>query len=225
MAEISYPLDNTDYLAKNLRLWHIGRTSGVINATGNDFQTKAGTGMKTIVSEGYAYVRTGTSELGGVVYGNDDSIELSHDPANALLDRYDAIVLRYSSTENETKIVVVKGSESSNPTRYQPVRNETTYELILKYVKINHGISSITDDLIEDSIMDDDVCGIAVDSLANLPTKQYEEQIKAWLENSESEFISWFENVKGQLGEDAAGNLQNQIDQINEYLEKAIFFK
>lgn len=42
------------------------------------------------------------------------------------------------------------------------------------------------------------------------------------LENFESgakvAFLEWFQNIKDQLGEDAAGNLQNQLDELKQYM-------
>lgn len=35
---------------------------------------------------------------------------------------------------------------------------------------------------------------------------------ESWRTNQESNFITWFNQIKGQLSTDAAGNLQNQID-------------
>ena len=37
---------------------------------------------------------------------------------------------------------------------------------------------------------------------------------------AESDFNEWFKNIKGQLGEDAAGNLQNEINSINAALRE-----
>jgi hypothetical protein len=34
--------------------------------------------------------------------------------------------------------------------------------------------------------------------------------------NASEEFTAWFDEIKGQLSEDAAGNLQNEVDAINE---------
>ncbi len=38
------------------------------------------------------------------------------------------------------------------------------------------------------------------------------EALDAWIDSEEEAFLAWFNKIKNQLGEDAAGNLQNQID-------------
>lgn len=39
-------------------------------------------------------------------------------------------------------------------------------------------------------------------------------QMEQWWADKQAEFNSWFDNVKNQLSEDAAGNLQLQINEI-----------
>lgn len=43
----------------------------------------------------------------------------------------------------------------------------------------------------------------------------YRNEITAFENNQEALFNTWFEFIKGQLGEDVAGNLQNQIDVLD----------
>lgn len=48
-------------------------------------------------------------------------------------------------------------------------------------------------------------------------TDEQKEEYEAWyathINQWQSDFDTWFENIKDQLGEDAAGNLQNQVDE------------
>ena len=41
----AYPLDDTEYLAEDLRMFHAGRTPGLFNITGEDFEVKSAGGM------------------------------------------------------------------------------------------------------------------------------------------------------------------------------------
>lgn len=47
---------------------------------------------------------------------------------------------------------------------------------------------------------------------------EFQNEMKKFEIGSETDFNEWFEHVKGQLSEDAAGNLQNQLDDINKDL-------
>lgn len=201
MAERAFPHDDTEYLADDLRMWFIGRTCGVINATREDFITWPSGGMQITVGEGYAYIKTGTGTRGGVVYGNTSPITFDLDAADSVLDRIDAIVLRYDKESNSTKLLLKKGVPASNPVGYWPDRSIVGYELVLKYIHVDHGIGSITEESIKDVILDETLCGLASDTLSRIPTQQFQ-----------NAFDAWFEHVKGQLTEDTAGNLQYQID-------------
>ena len=44
--------------------------------------------------------------------------------------------------------------------------------------------------------------------------EEYSEQAETYLNQMETDFATWFDSIKGQLSEDAAGNLQNQIDEL-----------
>ena len=44
MAQKAYPLDNTKYLSEDVRLYHVGRTTGIFNATGDDLKVSASGG-------------------------------------------------------------------------------------------------------------------------------------------------------------------------------------
>lgn len=41
MTQKAYPLDDTEYYAEDVRLFHLGRTSGVFNITEDDLRVKA----------------------------------------------------------------------------------------------------------------------------------------------------------------------------------------
>lgn len=215
MAQKCFPLNDVDYLAEDLRLFHAGRTVGVMQVTGNDFHTVAGAGMQTIVGKGVAYLLTQIDGLGGVVYANTDNVVFNHDVADALFNRYDAIIIRYDKETNACALKLIKGTPSSEPTKYIPKRSETEYELVIKYVYIVAGVGTITNSDIKDAILNEELCGIAVDTLAKIPTKQYDDQMKSWISNSQADFKKWFDDIKNQLTEDAAGNLQNQINSLN----------
>jgi hypothetical protein len=44
-------------------------------------------------------------------------------------------------------------------------------------------------------------------------------QYEQWQEDTQDDFTDWFEAIRGQLDEDAAGHLQNEIDDINDKID------
>lgn len=47
-------------------------------------------------------------------------------------------------------------------------------------------------------------------------TDDFKFEFESFMNSNQSEFTNWFNNIKGQLSDDAAGRLQNQINSINE---------
>ena len=206
MAKTCFPLDNTNYLAKDLRLWHIGRTNGLINYTGNDFSVTPDEGMNVTLGPGYMYMFTGTNDPGGIIFGETEEQQLSGYVADAYV-RYDYICIEYDAELNDAVPKFVKGTRDM-PT---PVRNETVYQNIVAVIRVKANASKIDQEDIIDTRMKEEYCGLAVDMLSKIPTDEYYNQ-----------FIAFMKTIEGTLGEDAAGNLLLQINKIKQdYVPKS----
>ena len=89
----AYPLDNTEYLAEDLRMFHAGRTPGLFNITGEDFKVKIAGGMNISVGNGLAFLRTSNDGIGGIVYSPKDETTLTATVATNYT-RYDYVAIR-----------------------------------------------------------------------------------------------------------------------------------
>lgn len=210
-------------------------------------------------------VEKGQGWINGYWYENTDTMYLPIEVADGVLNRIDSIVLRLGFAERNMWLMVKKGTPAVNPTAPEVTRTADYYDLQLATVSIPASSIRITQAQIQDTRMNQDVCGWVTGVVEQLDTTtlfnqfetyfqefkennqaDYEEwteaQKQAWLswvsgqetdftdwtdEQKEeyetwyathinqwqSDFDTWFENIKGQLGEDAAGNLQNQIDE------------
>lgn len=210
-------------------------------------------------------VEKGQGWINGYWYENTDTMYLPIEVADGVLNRIDSIVLRLGFAERNMWLMVKKGTPAVNPTAPEVTRTADYYDLQLATVSIPASSIRITQAQIQDTRMNQDVCGWVTGVVKQLDTTtlfnqfetyfqefkennqaDYEEwtetQKQAWLswvsgqeadfadwtdEQKEeyetwyathinqwqSDFDIWFENIKGQLGEDAAGNLQNQIDE------------
>ena len=206
MAKTCFPLDDTNYLAKDLRLWHIGRTNGLINYTGNDFSVTPDEGMNVTLGPGYMYMFIGTKDPGGIIFGETEEQQLSGYVADAYV-RYDYICIEYDAELNDAVPKFVKGTRDM-PT---PVRNETVYQNIVAVIRVKANASKIDQEDIIDTRMKEEYCGLAVDMLSKIPTDEYYNQ-----------FMAFMKTIEGTLGEDAAGNLLLQINQIKQdYVPKS----
>lgn len=61
--------------------------------------------------------------------------------------------------------------------------------------------------------------GSKTNYLAEIPVETYNQQFEEMLTNYGNSFNTWFNHMKDQLDEDAAGHLQLEIDEINETLD------
>ncbi len=192
----AFPLDDTYYLAQDMRLFHAGRTPGILNVTGNDFQVQANSGMNLTVKNGVAFTHTKEDEMGGLIFCPRQDVSLVA-PVAEYYTRYDYVAIRYTQSSNQVQVVYVKGN-AEMPSA--PIRNQTQYDLILAIVIVPANAGEITQDNIMDVRMDEKFCGLTVDTLSKIPTQGFQDQ-----------WTAFFDTIKGILGEDEAGNLLYMI--------------
>lgn len=215
-------------------------TSGVFL---NDLQVTANNDMTVTVGTGY-------TNIDGKVKIFESETPLIIETAGASYPRIDSIVLERNDTERDILLKVIKGGYSSEPVAHVPVRQDGVYQLVIAEILVNAGAVKVTQADITDTRSNTELCGIvagAVDQIDfsqvqaqfdaylvqykkqleeehaehNADMEAYLEQMEAKAEQMEADFAAWFENVRNQLDEDAAGHLQNQIDDINARLEYA----
>jgi hypothetical protein len=170
---------------------------------GNGLIVSAGSGMTVNVAQGAAIID-------GFIYYNDSPMALVIPTANASLPRIDSVMLRWNIPNRTMNLIVVSGTAQSNPTAPAPVRNGTYYDFQIATVYVGAGVSGITAANITDTRPNSEVCGI---------TSGYNSvDIDAMMAQYTAQFNEWFEQMKGQLTTDAAGNLQTQINSIDNQL-------
>ena len=184
MTQKAYPLDDTDYLAEDVRLFHVARSSGIFNATGTDLQVSANGRMAVDVKPGYAFLLTSKDGVGGITYGSNATEGLVVSTAESTT-RYDYIAVRYSKDSNSCKLVCVKGS-SAKPTA--PVRTASVYEIILAILTVRANASEIRASDIQDTRLDEKMCGLVVDGTDRIPTEGMQAQFTQFMNDSKSKF-------------------------------------
>lgn len=158
-------------------------------------------GMSVQVAPGYA-------NLDGKVARWTSTSTLTIATASGVYDRIDTIVLRRDNTNRQISIDVVTGTAAASPEPTAPVRSSSIYELVLAQVLVGAGVTSIIQDNITDTRLDTDLCGIVCAAVQTPDFSDLYDQFTA-------QFNTWFEHMKDQLDEDAAGHLQLEIDAIN----------
>lgn len=183
-------------------------TNGIFN---NELKVIANNDMSITIKEGDANIE-------GYRYTNTGDLILHIDNADGKLKRIDNVIIRLDLTNRLISAQIIKGTFSDNPQPPSLVRSSTIFDLKLAEIYINSGITSITQSMITDKRFDEAVCGVVASTVKTLDTSDIYIQLYAkfqeYIETTESEFSTWFNRIKNQLDDDAAGRLANCMLQI-----------
>lgn len=167
--------------------------NGVFGSPTNQLKVLAGDGLKVIVKAGWAFIE-------GYWYFNEADLELTIEPNVTAFDRQDSIMCRLDMASKKITSVALAGVTDV-------VRDGNYYDLKLASVIVGVAGTSVSNANIVDTRTDQTVCGLVTGVMKVQPTADLFAQFTA-------QFNLWFETIKGQLSEDAAGNLQNQIGSL-----------
>lgn len=153
--------------------------------------------MNVIVGSGVAWI------IGGQVM-NTSPLSFQIPAPLTSQSRTDSIVVQWSNSSNNGDIIYKQNST-------QVIQTNDVYELQLCKILVPANATNIPQANITDMRADTSVCGFSSPYEA-IKTGDVLAQFKSELEANGILFSQWFETIKGQLSEDAAGNLQNQIN-------------
>lgn len=190
---------------------------GVYASIGDKLTVKQRTGMQITVGTGRAWFNHSWSLV-------DAEYPLTVDQSDLILDRIDAVVLEVNeSTEvRDNSIKMVKGTAASSPQKPTMTDTEFVHQYPLAYISVKKGATEITTADIEINVGKDNcpyVTSILEAASIEELYAQWEAQFKGWEEGQKTQFEEWFDEIKGQLSEDAAGNLQIQVDDVKERVD------
>lgn len=185
-------------------------TSGVF--TGDLQVTADGSSMDVSVATGY-------SNVAGKVGYFDTVTSITLETANGVYDRIDNIVVECNYTNREFTIKAVTGTPASSPVAPTLTRDSSAYQLCLAQVTVAAGAVTVSQANITDTRTDSDLCGVVAGTVTEIDFTQITAQFNAYYQQFQADnlesFNDWFDHMKDQLSQDAAGNLQQQIDEIN----------
>lgn len=167
--------------------------------------------MTVLLAPGSAYIN-------GYTYENDVKKAFAIKVADGVLNRKDAIFVRFDNAGRAIMSLKIEGTPGVDAVPPKVVRTADYWDLCVGVINVKAGITKITQDLIEDTRMDNSVCGIVHAVVDQIDTTTLYEQIKSDLKYfkdvSQADFNKWFDEIKDKLGNAPATNLQNQIDNI-----------
>lgn len=239
MAEISeksFPFDSLeingtfdrDYVAEDFaRYFRAFITSGVFMKQYTNLQIIANDDMTVTL-------KPGALIIDGYRYDVDSDIIIQLDPADGVNNRIDRISATFSLKDRDIHYTLQKGEYSYNPSPPACRRSPDYRDYVLADIYVKASVIKITQDNITDQRLNSEVCGLAF-PFCDIDTTMVFNQLQAfynkvvdensnWFttntENWTKEFLKFFNVIKGQLSEDPAGNLQNQIYSINAILRE-----
>lgn len=184
-------------------------TDGILPNPSTNLQVEAGSGMNVVVNPGFAIC------AGGLKL-EENQRTLAIQAADSNYDRIDTVVLRWNDNDSERicDLYIVEGIPAASPLRPELTRTESIWELGLADLFVNKNSSAISNQRITDTCYETARCGI-ISAISEFDTTTLYQQVQADLAgfkaSEQADFITWFNDIKGQLSEDAAGNLQKQI--------------
>lgn len=185
-----------------------------------DLQVTAPGGMKVQIAgsedRGFAWFRTKN-------YHNTANLVKDISAASGVFSRIDNVVVRKDTPNRMIYITIQEGTFATVPEAPAILRNAEFYDLKLAEITIPSGAIEITQANIKDCRMDANVCGWVAATIEEMDFTQMSAQFDTYMEEyqeaAETEFTTWFNAMKGQLTTDAAGNLQTQIDSLEDNID------
>lgn len=174
---------------------------GIFATVGTSFIVKADFGNNVNVGIGKAWFNHTWTY-------NDSVLPVTLPDSDLTQNRIDAVVLEINTTDEVRKntIKVISGEVNSTPERPSLIKSDGLNQYPLAYINRKANTSDIKQEDITNMVGTEEtpfVVGV-------LKTISFEELMAQW----QGDFITWYEEIKGKLSEDAAGNLQNQINEI-----------
>lgn len=168
--------------------------------------------MTVTLSVGYGYIN-------GYKYENTTPLTFSIGVADGVLNRKDAIFIRYSKLGRAIKAYKIAGTLGASAVAPSVVRTEDYYDLCVAIISVNAGITAIPQSLIEDTRLNTSLCGIVTGLVEQVDTTTLYNQIQSDLSQfktvSQAEFDAWFEDINAKLGTEPATALQQQVDALD----------
>lgn len=225
---IGYPLDShVTYKADGTPVWDRAISSapyrkliknlfsdGVLPNPSTNLQVSESEGMQINLSAGFA-ICNGCQKL------QEADVVLNIPIASVVYDRIDTVVLRLNDNDDvrECEFYVVSGVPAESPIRPKLTRTDSIWELGFADILVKANSTQISNANITDTRYDTERCGI-ISSISKFDTTTLYQQIQSDLAEfkdiAQADILNWYNFMKEQLSEDAAGHLQNQIGVLND---------
>lgn len=171
-------------------------SDGIYESVDDAFVVTASSGMVVNVGTGRAMVKSKWVK-------NTAPVAVTINDAHVLLNRYTAIVLRLDISGRAISIETIDGTPASTPSKPAIVRNGSYYDLLLAYVYVGAGVTSITQANIEDQRANTVYCGWVTGIITQVDTAtlflQWQNAYETFYNTETAAFDAWFASLTEQL--------------------------
>lgn len=168
-------------------------TNGVYESVGQALIVKVGTEAMTVT------VGTGRAIIDCKWMKNDSMLSLTITPANALLPRYTAVIVRLDNENRLMEITTKDGTPAATPT--QPTISDN--ELALAMVYVRAGATSISQSDITDTRANTTICGWITGLIEQVDTSelwlQWQAAYQSYYDAMRAGFEEWMQSLTEQL--------------------------
>lgn len=112
----------------------------------------------------------GRAWVNGIYYENTKLLVLPLTQASGTYARYTAVAIRHNANTRATTAVLIDGAAASAPLKPQPVRTSEIYDLIIAYIYVKAGAIKIELSDIEDTRLNNALCGITTGVVSQVDT-------------------------------------------------------
>lgn len=166
-------------------------SNGVYESVGGALQVTAGSGMTVNVASGRGIINCKW-------LNNDAVVNLTITQANAILNRYTAVVLRLDIVNRLMTITTKDGTPASSPVKPSMQNDGSAVELCLAYVYVGAGVTSISQSNITD-MRASELCGWVTGIVQQVDTSTLFLQWQTAYEEQYQAFETWFSSLTDQL--------------------------
>lgn len=140
-------------------------------------------------------VLSGEAYTNGWWYRNTDTYDISVPVADGVLSRIDVVVVRWGNAERDMWLQLITGTPSSNPVKPAIRRDADYFDLQLAVISVPAGTIRITQTQIQDTRLDNAVCGLVTGVVDQIDTtnlyNQFESYFQDFKDHYEADYATW----------------------------------
>lgn len=170
-------------------------SDGVYESVGGALQVQAATGMNVNIQTGRAIVNCRWIR-------NDAVITMPITASHVTLARYTAIMIRLDYSARDISIIAVDGTPASTPEKPTPTNTTGVKDLVLAYLYIPGGATTIPQANIQD-MRGTNLCGWVTGLIKQVDTSQlfaqWQDACETFYRNMADGFDAWFDTLTSRL--------------------------